>query len=139
MKSFVGSVLIPFALGIPLLLFGMKELYQVNKFVNRGVHADGIIVEMEKGPGILGKYQTRVRFQTEEGITIEFSPGNASNPPMYNVNDHVPVVYNPDSPNYAVINSFIEIWLGPVIYASIGLFLLIISSFRLVKSRPRDI
>ena len=134
MKSLMRTALVPFVLGLPIFIFGVKELYQVNTFVKRGAHADGIIVEMKKGPGTFSKYHSRVRFQTKEGKTIEFSPGNSSNPPMYDVNDHVPVVYNRDYPSYAVINSFIEIWLGPVIYVGLGLLLLILSSFQWVKS-----
>ena len=138
MKSSRRAVLIALVLGLPLLIFGVKELYQVNQFVTRGERAEGIIVEMKKGPGILGKYHPRVRFQTREGKTIEFSPGNGSNPPLYEVNDRVPVVYNSDYPNYAVINSFIEIWLGPVIYAGLGLLLIIYSCFQWVKSASQS-
>ena len=138
MKSLIRTIIIPIVLGLPLFAFGVKELYQVNKFVKRGAHVDGIIVEMKKGSSIFSKYHPHVRFQTEEGQTIEFSPGNSSNPPMYKVNDHVPVVYNPDYPNYAVINTFIEIWLGPVIYAGLGLLLLIFSGLQLIKSRSQS-
>ena len=134
MKSLMKAVLIFFVLGLPMLIFGVKGLYQVNKFVKRGAYADGIIVEMKKGPSILSKYHPRVRFQTKDGETIEFTPGNGSNPPMYEVNDHVPVIYNSDYPSVAVINSFIEIWLGPVIYAGLGLLLLISSGFQWFKS-----
>ena len=73
-RNYTVTILIPFVFGIPLFIFGMKELYLVNEFVRRGAHADGIIVEMQKGSGILGKYQPRVRFQAENGITFEFSP-----------------------------------------------------------------
>ncbi len=134
MKSSSKGALIAFVLGLPFLTFGVKELYQVNKFVASGEQAEGIIVEMRKGPSKLSKYHPRVRFQTKQGQTIEFSPGNGSNPPMYEVNDHVPVVYNSDYPNYAVINSFIEIWLGLVIYAGLGLLLITFSCFQWVKS-----
>jgi len=102
-----------------------------------GSHADGIIVEMKKGPSILSKYHPRVRFLTKDGKTIEFIAGNGSNPPMYKVNNHVPVVYNPDYPNYAVIHSFIEIWLGPAIYTSLGLILLISSGFHWMKYKSQ--
>ncbi len=138
MKSSSRGALIALVLGLPFLIFGAKELYQVNKFVTSGDQADGIIVEMNKGSSILSKYHPRVRFQTKKGKTIEFSPGNGSNPPMYEVNDHVSVVYNPDYPNYAAINSFIEIWLGPVIYAGLGLLLLIFSGLQWVKSKSQS-
>jgi len=138
MKSSSRGALIALVLGLPFLIFGVKELYQVNKFVTGGDQADGIIVEMKKGTGKLSKYHPRVRFQTQEGKTIEFTPGNGSNPPMYEVNDHVPVVYNRACPNYAVIDSFIEIWLGPVIYAGLGLLLLFYSGFQWVKSNSQS-
>lgn len=138
MKSSSKGALIAFVLGLAFLIFGVKELYQVNRFVTRGDQADGIIVEMKKGPSKISKYHPRVRFQTKEGNIIEFAPGNGSNPPMYEVNDHVPVVYNSDYPDYAVINSFTEIWLGPVIYACLGLLLLIYSGFQWVRSKSQS-
>ena len=134
MKNSGKGIIIPLVLGIPFFVFGVKELYQVNKFVTMGEKADGVIVEMKKNPGVAGKYFPRVRFQTKDGKIIEFTPGNGSNPPMYEVNDHVPVIYNSDYPSVAVINSFIEIWLGPVIYAGLGLLLLISSGFQWFKS-----
>jgi len=106
-------------LGIPLLFFGIKEIYQAGNFAVKAERTEGTIIHMRKG---LTKYVPRVRFQTKNGQIIEFYSGNGSNPPMYEVNDKVKVLYNSDFPQYAVINSFIELWLGPVIYTGLGLF-----------------
>lgn len=133
MKGTSRGALISLVLGLPFLMFGVKEIYQVSTFLARGEHAVGVIIEMNKGPGELSKYHPRVRFQTKEGKDIEFSPGNGSNPPMYEVNDRVRVVYNRDHPNYAVINSFVEVWLGPAIYTGLGFLLLISSAFQWKK------
>lgn len=133
-----GGAFLFLALGLPLLIFGARELYQVKKFVANGKHADGVIIEMKKGPSKLAKHHPVVRFKTKDGRTIEFSPGNGSNPPMYDVNDHVPVVYNGDYPNVAVINSFIEIWLAPIIYAGLGLLFLTSFGFQCLKSRSES-
>jgi hypothetical protein len=135
MKSSSKGVIIAFVLGLPLFIFGVKELYQVNKFVMSGEQANGIVIEVKKGPGQISKYHPRVRFQTKDGKSIEFIPGNGSNPPMYEVNDQVPVVYNSSYPNHAVINSFIEIWLGPVIYFCLGLLLVVYPVFNWLKSK----
>ncbi len=120
MKSSILAPLILLIAGICLLTFGTKEIIQVNSFVSNGEEADGVIIEMRKGST---KYRPLVRFQTKQGVTYEFLPGNGSNPPMYEVGEHVPVIYNPAAPSYAVINTFIEIWLGPLIYAGVGLLL----------------
>lgn len=135
MRNLNKGIIITLLLGLPFFIFGLKELYQVNKFVKSGEKTEGIIVAMKKHQGAAGKYFPLVRFQTKNGKTIDFTPGNGSNPPMYKVNDHVPVIYNSAYPNAAVINSFIEIWLGPVIYAGLGLLLLISSGFQWVRSK----
>lgn len=67
------KVLIPFVLGLPLLIFGMKELYQVNEFVKRGAHADGIIVDMQRGTSILSKYHPRVRDVSDQRAELSWS------------------------------------------------------------------
>jgi len=134
MKKSNKGIIITLILGLPFFIFGMKELYQVNRFVTRGERADGVIVAMKKHQGVGGKYFPLVRFQTKDGKTINFTPGNGSNPPMYKLFDHVPVIYNNDYPNTAVINSFIEIWLAPVVYVGLGLLLLIFSGFQWARS-----
>ena len=130
-----GAAFLVLALGLPLLIFGVRELYQVKMFLANGEHADGVVIEMNKGSSKLAKYHPIVRFQTKDGRTIEFSPGNGSNPPMYDVNDHVRVIYNKEYPDVAVINSFIEIWLAPIIYTGLGLLLLTAFGFQCLKSR----
>jgi len=65
LKSSNKGALIALLLGLPFLIFGVKELYQVNRFVTSGEHADGIIVEMKKGSSKLSKYHPRIRFQTK--------------------------------------------------------------------------
>ena len=131
MKS-SSAAIIGLVLGLPLFIFGMKEIIQANRFVSGAEQTDGIVIEMNEKPT---KYYPRVRFQTRTGETIEFSSGNGSNPPLYEVNDPVTVLYHPANPRVAVIDSFIEIWLGPFIYAGLGLLLLIASGVGWIKSK----
>jgi len=132
MKNSTTTTILLLILGVPLFIFGIRELFQVKDFVAGSEETEGIVIEMREGPS---KYYPRVRFQTKSGETIEFSSGNGSNPPLYKVNETVPVLYSDANPQYAVINSFIEIWLGPVIYAGLGLFFLISFVFQKVKSK----
>ncbi len=135
MKSSNKAALLFLALGLPFFIFGMKEFFQVTSFVAAAEQADGIIIEMKEKPN---KYYPLVRFQTASGETFEFTSGNGTNPPMYEVNEHVPVLYNCADPSYAVINSFIEIWLGPTIYTALGLLLLVYNGFAWVKARSYE-
>ena len=66
---------------------------------------------------------------------IEFRSGNGSNPPLYEVGEKVPVLYLPGRPGAAVIDTFIELWLGPVIYTGLGLLLLGFHGFAWLRSK----
>lgn len=138
MKNSGKGTIITLILGLPFFIFGLKELYQVSKFVARGEKTNGVIVAMKKHQGVGGKYFPLVRFQTKDGKTIDFTPGNGSNPPMYKLFDRVPVIYDSAYPEAAAINSFIEIWLGPIIYAGLGMLLLIFSGFQWVKLKSQS-
>lgn len=131
-KSKAGIV-ICLLIGIPLAIFGIKELLAVKKFVAGGVRTEGTIMEMKEGPT---KFYPRVQFATKDGRTMEFSSGNGSNPPMYKPGDTVPVIYNPNAPQYAVINTFIDLWLGPTIYATAGLLFLVGAIATTLARRP---
>ncbi len=84
-------------------------------------------------------YAPVVEFTTEDKQEIRFTSSVSSNPPSYDVDDSVSVMYNPASPHDAKINSFFELWFGSIIAGFLGLissgvgFGLIISS--ILRSR----
>jgi len=43
---------IPFVLGLIMFGYSVKEFCQVNKFVKRGAHTDGVVASMKKGPSV---------------------------------------------------------------------------------------
>jgi hypothetical protein len=121
-------------LGLAFLVYGVSDLLQVRAFASLAVEAEGTVIAMQEGAT---KYYPRVRFQTRHGQTVEFDAANGSNPPLYEVGERLPVLYLPDNPRYAVINTFIELWLGPLIYAAVGLLLLVTAWLDWLKSRMR--
>jgi hypothetical protein len=78
-----------------------------------------------------------IRFQTESGEYIEFR-SNAGNKPLYQKGEQVIVLYDPDAPETAQINSFGVIWATPVFAAVIGLGLLgVWARLSITRSRAR--
>jgi hypothetical protein len=67
-------------------------------------------------------YAPRVRFTTGDGREIEFVSSTASSPPSYAEGDAVQVLYRPDRPADARIDSYADLWLAPTIVGGIGVF-----------------
>ncbi len=127
--------LISIVLAVLLLFFSTKEFSDADRLVTSGEQANGIIVEVKKGPSSLSKYYPRIHFKTKDGDEIEFVSATGSNPSIYDVDDQVQILYNHDNPNDAFINSFIEVWLASAIYAFMSFLLFVFSGFLWIKSR----
>lgn len=72
-----------------------------------------------------------VVFTTAAGEEIRFTSDTGSGTALYAVGDQVPVRYLPDRPHDAEIDGF-QLWLGPVIAASLGIIFGLIATGTLV-------
>lgn len=92
-------------------------------FVSTATRAEGTILENVWGAsGTSNRSRTwypRVRFQAG-GREIVFVSDLGSSPPSFQVNDAVRVIYDPKRPAEAKIDSFGELWMTPLIIASLG-------------------
>lgn len=77
-------------------------------------------------------YRPKVAFQTKEGKRIEFLSSVSSGSPKYQVNETVPVAYDPKNPYQAKINSWFALWGGPTILLVMGVVFTLPSLFLLV-------
>jgi hypothetical protein len=64
-----------------------------------------------------------VQFTLPSGGTTLFTAGVESNPPAYQVGEQVPMVYPPDEPEHALIDSFWQVWFYAAVFALIGVAL----------------
>jgi hypothetical protein len=62
----------------------------------------------------------RVVFETADGQRIEFESRHGSDPPSYRVDDVVEVVYDPDQPAHAEINSVLHLWPVSIVSLLVG-------------------
>ncbi|MGW6057490.1 DUF3592 domain-containing protein [Streptomyces sp. NPDC055189] len=112
-------------LAIGLILTGVSVSYLAN-----GERARGTVVSMEwRSDGGSGKRRANdgptaypvVQFTAAGGKSRTFEGSTGSNPPAYDLMEKVEVLYRADSPQDARINSFISLWLLPLIFGGIGL------------------
>jgi hypothetical protein len=125
-------------LGPTLLASAIFLFFRQRSRIARSVKAEGVVIELiprrarvefisvktEQGMKLEKKYLYRplVRFRTQDGRTIKFSPSIAMRPAPYQVGDHISVLYEPDRPKQAQINRFVYLWFFPIMFIIFGFF-----------------
>jgi hypothetical protein len=62
-----------------------------------------------------------------EGKQYEYESVNSSSPPSHDVGEVVTLLYDPDNPGKARVNSFWELWLLSVILCPVSLVMIVLS------------
>jgi CxxC motif-containing protein (DUF1111 family) len=65
-------------------------------------------------------YSPKVQFSTADGKNITFISNTSSSPAEFQVGQTVEVLYNPGNPQNAQINSAVDVFLTPIIFAIVG-------------------
>ena len=122
---------------IGVILLVTATIVSINKvkFLQEAEVTQGGIInytlERSNGAGA-GKPSTtvfypNVRFVSPDNQTIEFRSGVASNRKPYTLGSSVSVVYNPQNPKEAEINSLMRLWFLPFTLSFMALIFIIIS------------
>lgn len=127
----IGVVL----LGCGIFLFLRQRARTAQSILAEGVviellrqRAEGEYLRVKTAQGVKTekKYLLRpvVRFQTQSGHTIQFSPSIAIRPAPYQVGERVSVLYLTNNPQQAQINRFVYLWFYVIILIFFGFFML---------------
>lgn len=111
-----------------------------------GLRAEGTVVRLQRrytrnsdGHGRY-VYRPMVQFRTEAGEDLEFRGSTGTGSPAYRRGERVTVLYLPQSPQDAKIDSFGDLWGGPLITFIVGLvFTAIAGGFWVVRARRRQL
>ncbi|MBO9320163.1 MAG: DUF3592 domain-containing protein [Chloroflexus sp.] len=108
--------------GLVLLFIGLFWLNATSERLKRMIDGTGTVVEVTRrriGDDI--NYYPRIEFQTQTGETFQFESNTGGSSTSYRVGDQVPILYNPQMPQDATINSWYEIWLPPIVVTILSL------------------
>jgi hypothetical protein len=117
-------------------LWGVYAAYVSWQLETNGETTTGVVVRLDEQSDAEGgccTYVPIVEFQAD-GTTYSFDGNTASDPPQYQVNEEVPVLYDPSDPNTAQINKFSDRWLMPIILIPAMILASIIVTFFMIRA-----
>lgn len=100
-------------IGIGLLAGAGVVYFNTSEFVAAARPAQGTVVALKSGA-------PEVRFRAQDGREVQFTSSVSSKPPAYSVGERVEVLYRPDRPEDAEVNSLMALWLGVIILGALG-------------------
>jgi len=117
-------------------LWGVYAAYVSWQLETNGETTTGVVVRLDEQSDAEGgccTYVPIVEFQAD-GKTYSFDGNTASDPPQYQVNEEVPVLYDPSDPNTAQIDKFSDRWLMPIILIPAMILASIILTFFMIRA-----
>jgi len=109
-------------IGLVVLFIGLFWLNATSERLKRMIDGTGTVVEVTRrriGDDI--NYYPRIEFQTQTGETFQFESNTGGSSTSYRVGDQVLILYDPQMPQDATINSWYEIWLPPIVVTILSL------------------
>ena len=124
---------------IAFCLWGMYAAVVSWRLESNGETTTGVVARLDEQSDSNGgccTYVPIVEFEAG-GKTYSFKGGTASDPPEYEVNEKVSVLYDPSDPNTAQINKFTERWVMPIILIPAMIFASIVLTFFMIRAWRR--
>lgn len=111
--------------GLGLLIGGVVSFQHTRRFLATAVSVPGVVTENvwreeRSNNRTTWTFYPRIRFRTADGQEISFISNSGSSPPSYRVNEPVTILYDPQQPYHAYIQSFSALWLLPTILCGLG-------------------
>ena len=98
------------AIGIGAWSLSAYLYTNVRQLLAEGEHARGTVTALSRSGSA---YFPVVAFKTAEGTQIEFVGKSGSSSPTFVKGQQVEVIYRPENPNNAKINTFLDLWAPP--------------------------
>jgi hypothetical protein len=108
-------------IGLGMLAGGIALGIHTKHFIATAIRVPGEVVGLVQRRGDDGPtYAPRFTFTDQEGRQHTVEARTASNPPSFSVGEAVTVLYAPGRPGSAVIDSFVQLWLGTTVLSVMG-------------------
>lgn len=122
----IGGIFTP--IGLIFAAVGGWIYYQDQSLAVRGVHTQGTVVDTVSSRDSDGDWSYRpvVVFTDESGARHRFTSSVGSNPPSHSRGETVAVIYSPWAPEQAMIDSFFDRFLIPLVFGGFGIVFAVI-------------
>ena len=136
---FVGSFCV---VGPSLLLIAGVAGAQRALFLGSAAKAEGTVIAMRETPGSAGKtrksYSPIFQFKAANGESYTVTSNIAERPTSWRLGGHIPVLYQPDRPENAHIDSFAQLWMLQAVVGAVGAAFSTIPAFILIRRLRSD-
>lgn len=124
------------------MLMGAFFIYQHSQqFVQKAIKAEGTVIELvesfsnnSSSKNTSRTYAPKIAFTTVSGENITFVTSTSSNPPAFDVNEKVEVLYAADAPKDAKVNAYFDLWTGATVMGLLGAFFFAIGAGMMLVS-----
>ena len=117
--------------GGAMIFFGVRSFLGTNSFLKIAKPSMGEVIGFDsriintKGNSRTS-YFPKIKFVDAKGTEVEFVSSSGSSSPDVSIGDKVPILYNPEHPNEARRNNFLDLWFLTTILSAMGLVFLLV-------------
>lgn len=133
-NSGCGGCLVPLV-GLVFLVIGIFLIKDTLQFLPGTVTAQGTIIHCSYDDAQSTACAPTVRFMAKSGQSIAINPSFSSS--SFYEGQSVQIRYHPNTPQDGRIDSFTSVWLVPLACGGVGLLVLILIPFRLLRGLLR--
>lgn len=119
-------------LGVIALIVGILITKNTVEFTQLASTANG---KVSKLVVIERKFYPEVSFSNSENETVVFTSNYGCKPACYKEGDTVSVLYLPNSPKKAQLNTFFSLWMPTILTCGIGILFVVFSLFHIKRHK----
>ena len=122
-KSMALMIGLTFAvIGLVALVIGILWIRSTKERLKTMINHTGTVVEKVRveRPGETANFYPVVEFKTQTGEVFRFEGKTSGTEYEYKIGEQIEILYDPQDPKGAMINSWKELWLPPIALMLIG-------------------
>ena len=124
-------------LSLVLILVGVVNWFRTKRFVETAQRTTGTVIAFVPRQGRRGPtYSPTVRFKAIDGSEIEFTESLSTRPPGYEINEQVPVLYDPQHYQRARVSKTTwRLYYYALLFGGLGTVFFVVYILVLITSR----
>jgi hypothetical protein len=124
-------------IGLVLLGIGALLFWREQTFLSKAELVTGTVVDLDYSSSSDGggSYCPVIEFTTQNGQAVRYYGNVCTNPPSYDLGDKQEVLYDPENIDRVQMNGFWSKYVGPFVFAVIGLPFFILGLLSLIPRK----